>query len=250
MSKYRGIGIDFHGYCSTNLTPPSNAWGWWRFISNSEWNTVSPGIHRKWGCVCGYWCASLLNPSAPPFALESKVQPFELSGEVYELLVYLINMDSQPLVPPKSALSVKGILIGGVSYSTSRSTKFQESNIIFSSPASNDNILWARSVEAIFHYTYKLPANQELSEYFLAIREYLLMDGSGGLVDIYKTFGFASGYLCQPHPETLHVICLANLVSHFTLTPIQLWMTELIHILPIDRVWPSIVIPTLTYMYW
>ena len=158
-----------------------------------------------------YQCASLLDPSAPPFALESKTQPFELSREVYELLVYLMNMDSQPLVLPKSALSVKRISIRGVSYSTSKSTKFQDSNIIFSSPASDDNSSQARSVEAIFHYTYKLPANQELSEYFLAIQEYLLMDGLGGLVEIYKTFGFASGYLCQPHPETLHVICLPTL---------------------------------------
>ena len=73
------------------------------------------------------------------------------------------------------------------------------------------------------------------------------MDGLSGLVDIYKTFGFAGGYLCQPHPETLHVIRLANLMSHFALMPIQLRMTELIHILSIDRVWLSIVIPTLTY---
>jgi len=73
------------------------------------------------------------------------------------------------------------------------------------------------------------------------------MDGSDGLVDIYRTFGFTGGYLCQPHAETLHIIHLSNLVSHFALTPIQLQMTEVIHILPVDRVWPSIVILVSTY---
>jgi len=73
------------------------------------------------------------------------------------------------------------------------------------------------------------------------------MDGSDGLVDIYRTFGFTGGYLCQLHAETLHVIRLSNLVSHFALTPIQLQMTEVIHILSVDRVWPSIVILVSTY---
>jgi len=102
-------------------------------------------------------------------------------------------------------------------------------------------------VEVIFQYTYSSAANQEICEYFLTIWEYLPMDGLDGLVDIYRTFGFAGRYLCQPHAETLHVICLSNLVSHFALMPIQLRMTEVIHILPVDRVWPSIVIPVSTY---
>jgi len=195
----------------------------------------------------GYQCASLLDPSVPSFTLDSKAQPFELGRETYELLVYLISMDSRPLTLPQSALSVEEISIGGISYSTSTSTKFRDSNIIFSSPASDDSSSRAGSVEVIFWYTYSSAANQEISEYFLAIQEYLPMDGSNGLVDIYRTFGFAGGYLCQPHAETLHVIRLSNLVSHFVLTPIQLRMTEVIHILPVDRVWPSIVIPVSTY---
>jgi len=197
--------------------------------------------------ACSYRRASLLDPSAPSFTLESKAQPFELGRETYELLVCLISMYSRPFTLPQSALSVEEISIGGVSYSTSTSTKFQDSNVIFSSPASNDSSSRAGSVEVIFWYTYSSAANQEISEYFLAIREYLPMDGSDGLVDIYRTFGFTGRYLCQPHAETLHVICLSNLVSHFALTPIQLRMMEVIHILPVDRVWPSIVIPVSTY---
>ena len=115
---------------------------------------------------------------------------------MYELLVYLISMDSRPLTLPQSALSVEEISIGGVSYSTSTSTKFRDSNVIFSSPASDDSSSRAGSVEVIFRYTYSSAANQEISEYFLAIREYLPMDGSDGLVDIYRTFGFAGRYLC------------------------------------------------------
>jgi len=197
--------------------------------------------------ACGYQRASLLNPSAPSFTLESKAQPFELGREMYELLVYLISMDSRPLTLPQSALSVEEISIGGISYSTSTSTKFRDSNVIFSSPASDDSSSRAGSVEVIFRYTYSSAANQEISEYFLAIWEYLPMDGSDGLIDIYRTFGFAGGYLCQPHAETLHVIRLSNVVSHFALMPIQLRMTEVIHILPVDRVWPSIVIPVSTH---
>jgi len=151
-------------------------------------------------------------------------------------------------VTPQSQPQARNLYrLHGVSYSTSTSTKFRDSNIIFSSPASNDSSSRAGSVEVIFWYTYSSAANQEISEYFLAIREYLLMDGLDGLVDIYRTFGFAGGYLCQPHAETLYVICLSNLVSHFALMPIQLRMTEVIHILPVDRVWPSIIIPVSTY---
>jgi len=112
----------------------------------------------------GYRRASLLDPSAPLFTLESKVQPFELGRETYELLVYLISMDSQPLTLPQSALSVEEISIGGISYSTSTSTKFRDSNIIFSSPASDDSSSRAGSVEVIFWYTYSSAANQEISE--------------------------------------------------------------------------------------
>jgi len=41
-----------------------------------------------------YRCTSLLDPSVPSFTLESKAQPFELGRKMYELLVYLISMNS------------------------------------------------------------------------------------------------------------------------------------------------------------
>ncbi|RDB25398.1 hypothetical protein Hypma_008131 [Hypsizygus marmoreus] len=189
----------------------------------------------------GYCLASLLDPTSPAFTLDSHATQIDLDDDTHRNLSTLITTTSphQAISLPKQAMSVNEISISGVSYGTSSSTKYRNSNIIFHSPLHQPvNRRRAGSVRSIFQYTHHPVGldDQKTTEFFVVVKEYLPMDTSDGRVDPYKQYGFVAGYLCDPDPWESYVIRLVDVVSHFVLTDMVGYYDNLIHVLPVDRV--------------
>ena len=188
----------------------------------------------------GYRRASLLDPSGSSFVADKKARPTELEDETYQLLCVLIARELHPpLRLPRQALLFDDISISGVSYSASDATKFRDSHIIFHHPTRREldpGGQIAGVVNAIFQYTYNAQGGEHVTDYYLLVREYLRVDATDGVHDIYKVFGFAGGFLCRCDPTQVHVIRRTDVVSHFALTPVWRQNKRFNHVLPVDRV--------------
>jgi len=188
----------------------------------------------------GYRRASLLDPSGPSFIADKKAQPTKLEDEPFQLLCALIaHGPYPPLRLPRQASSVDDISISGVSYSTSDATKFRDSHIIFHHPTRQeldpgDQI--AGVINAIFQYTYDAQGGERVTDHYLLVREYLRVDATDSVHDIYEVFGFAGRFLCRCDPTQAHVIHRMDVVSHFALTPVWRQNKRFNHVLPVDRV--------------
>jgi len=187
-----------------------------------------------------YRCTSLLDPSGLSFVANKKARPTKLEDEIYQLLCILI---AQELHPPlrlsRQALSFDDISISGVSYSTSDVTKFRDSHIIFHHPTRQEldpGGQIAGVVNAIFQYMYDVQGGEHVTDYYLLVREYLRVDATDSVHDIYKVFGFAAGFLCRCDPTQVHVICRTDVVLHFALTPVWQQNKQFNHVLPVDHV--------------
>ncbi|RDB18682.1 hypothetical protein Hypma_014671 [Hypsizygus marmoreus] len=188
----------------------------------------------------GYRLASLLDPSAPAFTLDSHATPVQLEESTYAGISALITASStQHLILPRGAMSVNEISVGGVSYGTRSSHTFRDSNIVFQRPGSRAaNQQRAGSVQSLFQYTYHTTSapHEKIIDFFVVVQQYNPLDTSDdGRTDPYPQFGFAGGYLCYPQSQGSYVIRLSDVVSHFVLTTMVGEYEGLIHVLPVDR---------------
>ena len=186
----------------------------------------------------GYRHTSLLDPSGSSFIADKKAWPTELEDETYQLLCILITRElHSPLRLPRQALLFDDISISGVSYSTSDMIKFQDSHIIFHHPTRQEldpGGEIAGVINGIFQYMYDAQWEEHVMDHYLLVREYLQVDATDGVHDIYKAFGFTGGFLCQCDPTQVHVIHQTDVVSHFALTPVWQQNKWFNHVLPVD----------------
>lgn len=203
----------------------------------------------------GYRLANLLDPTSPAYSIESKAKPFELEDQLYQMLRTFITQGSgDELLLPRTALSVDEISIGGVSYGTAGSTKFQNSAIIFQSsdhrPFEDKK---AGIVQTIFQYTYTPVAveNHKVAGFYLLVQEHLPMDVTSGRTDPYKAFGAAGGFLCKANAIKMHIIRLSQVVSHFVLIEMkESGYEQLILVIPVDQVDLSFFLTAVAGAHW
>jgi len=184
--------------------------------------------------IRGFWRATLLDPSAPTFIINSKTVSSQIEDEPYQLLCSLLRTsgDLEHATLPRRALYLEEISIGGVSYATKGSRKFRDSAVMFQKPQNREGYAYDEKpgvITLIFQYKYH--AIYEVTQYFLLIQEYVPIDNPAS--DVYQGFGFAGGFLCKTGLTRYTMVPLTHIVSHVALTTID---DDLIHILPIDRV--------------
>jgi hypothetical protein len=193
--------------------------------------------------IRGFRRATLLDPSAPTFITTSKAVSSQIEEEPYQLLCSLLRTsgDLEPVSLPRKALYLDEISIGGVSYATKGSRKFRDSAVMFRKPRGHEGHTYDGKPGVIMRiFQYKYYATYEVTQYFLLIQEYVPIENPA--LDVYRSFGFAGGFLCKANLAGYTMVPLTHIVSHVVLTAID---DNLIHILPIDRVC-SIPIPALS----
>ena len=125
-------------------------------------------------------------------------------------------------------------MIGGISYATKGSQKFQDSAVIFQKPRAQSHEHHACDekpgvimliFQSKYHVMYKV------TQYFLLIQEYVPIDNPA--LDVYQSFGFAGGFLCKVGLAGYTMVPLSHIVSHVALTTI---CDNIIYILPINQV--------------
>lgn len=187
--------------------------------------------------VRGFRLASQLDPGAPQFMSDSNPKLIELEIQPYQKLRELISRSThdKPLSLPKEALSVDEISLRGVCYTTSRSSKFRSSRIIFQlpgAPTPKAHSYRAGAIRDIFRYSYHC-GEEERHAFYLSVWEYLRHDHTQ---DPYIKFGFAGGFLCEAQPAQFHILELSQVVSHFGLTKMKGKYASAVHVMPVDRV--------------
>ena len=192
--------------------------------------------------IRGFRRATLLDPSMPTFIINSKAVSSQIEDEPYQLLCSLLRTsgDLAQVSLPRKALYLDEISIGGVSYATKGSRKSRDSTVMFRKRQDHEGHACDEKpgvITLIFQYKYH--ATCEVTQYFLFIQEYVPIDNPA--LDVYRSFGFAGGFLCKTDLAGYTMVPLTDIVSHVALTTIG---DDLIHILPIDRV--SILIPALS----
>lgn len=185
--------------------------------------------------------ASLLDPTSPQYTMDVNARPIELEGELFLLLCELIrNLDSDDqLCFPPQGLFVRETSLHGVCFGTADSSTFRNSRIMFNhpynSPTTDPRDQKAGLIESIFQYKYQ-SSQGEKEGFYVAVRQYNPVVTVHGRRDVFRAFGFAGGFLCQPLPEKLHVISLSSVVSHFAFTEMSGQYENYIHVMPVDRV--------------
>jgi len=189
--------------------------------------------------IRGFRRATLLDPSAPTFITDSKTVSSQIEDEPYQLLCSLLRTsgDLEQAFLPRKALYLEEISIGSVSYATKGSRKFRDSAIMFRKPQNHEGHAYDEKPGVIMLiFQYKYHATHEVTQYFLLIQEFVPIDNPAS--DVYRSFGFAGGFLCKTDLAGYTMVPLTHIVSHVALTTIG---DDLIHILPIDCI--SILIP-------
>ena len=184
--------------------------------------------------IRGFRHATLLDPSAPTFVINSKAVSSQIEDEPYQLLCSLLRTpgDLEQVSLPRKALFLDEISIGGVSYATKGSRKFRDSAVMFRKHQDCEgHACDAKPGVITLIFQYKYQATCEVTQYFLLIQEYVPIGDP--VLDVYRSFGFAGGFLCKSDPAGYTMVPLTHIVSHVALTAIG---DNLIHILPIDRV--------------
>ena len=182
--------------------------------------------------IRGFRRATLLDPSMPTFITNSKAVTSQIEDKPYRLLCSLLKTSGDHVSLPRKALYLDEISIGGVSYATKGSRKSRDSAVMFRKPrgpeghAGNEK---AGVITLILQYKYH--AACEVTQYFLLIQEYVPIDNA--VSDVYRSFGFAGGFLCKSDLAGYTMVPLTHIVSHVVLTVIG---DDVTHILPIDRV--------------
>lgn len=188
--------------------------------------------------IRGFRLASMLDPALPDYMINSKMKPYQLPDESFQLLHDIITFTRPNAQLPMltAALSVEEISLHGVCYTTSRSVNFRSSRVLFNSLDGQPTREYIPGViRDIVQYTYK-DGEEETKEFFLLVQEYPPMDISDGKIDPYRQFGFAGGFLCLPNAEKMHILRLSQVVSHFGLTKMRGVYKNFIHCMPVDRV--------------
>ncbi|KAG6883399.1 hypothetical protein C0995_012348, partial [Termitomyces sp. Mi166 len=185
----------------------------------------------------GFHLASLLDPTASDFVLDSNATSIELAEGALQHLHALISTNhpnGQARISCQ-ALAVNEISIHSVTYGTSTSSKSRNSNILFQRTINGRDKLFAGIIEGIFQYTYEVVNRGPQKDLCLSVWELTSVDTS---LDPYLVFGLAGGFLCIPPHAGSHIfaINLSQVISHVALTPmIDSENAGKIHVLPVDR---------------
>jgi len=201
-----------------------------------EMATTLEGINSE--DIQSFWHATLLDPSVLTFVNNPKAVSSQIEDEAYQLLCsfFQTSRDLEHVSLPRKAVHLDEISIGGVSYATKGSQKFQNSAIMFRKPQDGEGHIYDEKpgiITLILQYWYH--ATYKVTQYFLLIQEYVPIENPAS--DVYRGFGFTGGFLCKTDLAGYTMVPLTHIVSHIALTTIG---DDLIHVLPIDRVCNSI----------
>ena len=123
--------------------------------------------------------------------------------------------------------------IRGVVYAREKSLP-RDSNVIFRRLCG----LSARvgRIWSIFRLQHPAPGGSVITATYVLVREYSPFPDE--LVQAqYKQFGFAGGFLCHGEKwSRFHIVELTDIICHFAKTPIRHDDTNLIHVLPLNKV--------------
>ncbi|KAG6905062.1 hypothetical protein DXG01_005329 [Tephrocybe rancida] len=157
--------------------------------------------------MCGYRLANLLDPTLPDYMIGLNAAPMDLSDDVYTMI--------------------------GVTYGTSTSPTFKNSNIVFCTPSDRDALIPA-TIREIYQVSLSLDREPTCKDFYFLVQALKPIDLAS---DPYRKYGFASGFLCKrelaPEAQILHI---SQIVSHSAITPIDDGIYRgLVHVLPVDR---------------
>jgi hypothetical protein len=186
----------------------------------------------------GYRLSEFLH--GPDYHIGAHMTRQALKPEYFELLDNLLTSFGHTNIR-NEILSLEQISLRGVCYGTFQSPHYRDSAIIFRAnagdpPEGNESIALAGAISMICEYECRTQGSEEVfKRLFLFVNEYLSVQRSRpGFNDPYRNYGFAAGFLCEEQADTLHLIDLTQIVSHFALTTLP--GEGLIHVLPVDRV--------------
>ena len=183
----------------------------------------------------GFRLATLVNPNTQDLHPSGKTR-LALSPDYF---IQLSNMLGHTNIT-NEVISLEQIAFQGVYYGTVRSKYFRNSAIIFNtgpgfpglSPEQNGVDDKVGIIDMIFEYP-SWTQGEAVQKTFVFVKEHLPAQRPG-FHDPYRKYGFAAGLLCKGEANTLHLIELQQIVSHFALTTLP--DEGLIHVMPVDRV--------------
>lgn len=196
--------------------------------------------------IRGFCFASQLDLNAAGYIMSPNVKPLILEEEAYNILHQVISHahPNQILHLPREPHAVEEITLCGVQFTTARSSKFQNSRILFQplgTPINNLLLQEAGIIEDIFEYAFHFSSEVKKTIYIL-VRSHVRCNP---LSDPYPKFGFAGGFICKAETNQLHILEPSQVVSHFGLTKMVGKYEGHVHVMPVDRVCCTLLIPFL-----
>jgi len=178
-------------------------------------------------------------PTRPP---RSEV----LDDESYQLMLRMLNKKfgttrytsegDQAFSVTRCVEQLEKVSIRGVVYAREKSLP-RDSNVLFqrsSGSSSRVGRIWS-----IFRLQHPTPEDPMVAATYVLVREHLPF--SDEVVQAqYTQFGFAGGFLCHSERwSRFHVVELTDIVCHFAKTIVQGRDVNLMHVLPLNKVWIS-----------
>ncbi|KAG6915164.1 hypothetical protein DXG01_012945, partial [Tephrocybe rancida] len=184
----------------------------------------------------GYCLANLLDPTSPDYVIGSNAAPVDLPNDILENIhTYVTTLHSDhEICLVRQALSINSISTKGVTYGTSTSPTFKNSNIVFCTPSDRDTLI-PTTVCEIYQVSLVLDQEPTHKDFYFLVQEFKPIDPTS---DPYQEYGFAGEFLCKrelaPEAQILHI---SQIISHSAITPIDDGTyRSLLHVLPVDRV--------------
>ena len=158
-----------------------------------------------------------------------------------------------PTAIPREAKFLDKFLLRGVEYST-ECCRMRNSHVLlqcFQSDASGapNHPVPGQITHIFFHSNvptgipYSPPHDHNLlhPDFYLCVQPYLPLQPKLSNIDqMYRKFSFAGGFVCRRELAPAIIIKPCDIISHVAVTPLDVKGHQVLHILPMDRVCPSL----------
>jgi hypothetical protein len=206
-------------------------------------------------CLAHMVDAVHLTEPGPDFIYDRKrLRGLTLPDEIIASLVHFLKgehigaMDSQAsdgrpdgTISPKVD-SLDKFSLRGVEYAT-RTCRSRNSHVLFQARSAAHPE--AAQITCIF-FNFQVPSHSMLASVqqgyppvYICVQPYVpLQTGSefNNMDQMYRRFGSSGGFLCQREVGPPVIIRPSSIISHVAITPLQIGVHQMLHILPMDRV--------------
>lgn len=184
-------------------------------------------------------------PTKPPrpvtLTQDIRVAVAQFLNRKYRTTKYTADQGQRTV--PQSALALDKVSIRGVIYASEK-TLPRDSNVIFRRVGGSSHR--AGRIVSMFSLSYTAPdaGGPVSTSTLLVVREWEVIEDEDAQ-QRYRQFGFAGGYLCWNRTADVHLVEVDNIVSHHAKTFLGQQESESFHVLPLNKVRESRLIPML-----